>query len=369
VQERVRHFWDKLTLELLKDNRCVSDAMLEEFGVIIELVPVAKVLYNFTRDVEEAIYLCRTVVRWLSAHPAFVDFLYVWGVGGCGKDFLWSLLVSLFGDDDSQYAAGAGGEMMNAMQKTGGNESASPTLMSWMGKRLVCFSELAQKPLDLDSLKPLTEQRGVKKTGRKLYQGPQSFRPTFGLLSTSQWAASITAADDTGAARRLKMWMCTTVFRALPDPNNPNEQLADESLHGAVLRGELAHSLFHLIAPAYQTLDHRICKRGEILPIPARIQEDTEAMFKTAIGFDVTLWLTENTIPVPRLSASPAKELSNKLMVASQLELRDIKAELVKAGATETANGKARMWVWRHPLWSVANPDSTAKLPGLQLKA
>ena len=367
VQELVQSFWDKLTLELRDDNTCISEAMRDDFTVILDQVRVAKVLYSFTKDVDETIYLCRNEARWLSGHEAFVDFLYVWGYGGSGKDFFWSLLAALFGDGDDNYAVGETGEFMIQMKATS-KEGPSPTLMSWMGKRLLCFTEMPQQPLDLDALKPLTEQRGVKKKGRKLYQGPQAFHPTFGLLATSQWPASINAADDTGAARRMKMWMTTQIFKSKPDLNNPSEHLADDDLHRDVLKGVLALSLFHLVAPAYQTLSPLICKRGEILPIPPRIAEDTEKIFTAVGGFDFTGWLTTKTLWVPRAEATVGTVLVDKLVKDTGMEMRTVKQELVKIGVVSTGNGKDRIYVWRHPTWVKETKALTgAPPPGLQL--
>ena len=328
---------------------------------------IARVLYNFTKDVEETIYLCRTIVRWLCGHDSFVDFFYIWGEGGSGKDFLWRVLCSLFNDEEDGYAVGESGDMITDM-KSGFKESASPTLMSWMGKRLITFTEVADKPLDIDAIKPLTEQRGVKKKGRKLYQGPEAFHPTFGMLATSQWPAKIVRPDDSGAARRLKMWMTTQIFKEKPDANNPNHQKADETLHQEVVAGKHALSLFWLVVYAYDTLADGICARGEILPIPQRIRDDTEGVFVATQGVDIATWLKDSCAWCPRGEAAKGKDLLTELCVAACLEQRAAKAALVKAGAVETANGVNRIWVYRHPMWlAEVMPPPGTKLPGLKL--
>ena len=148
------------------------------FENIIETVKIARVLYNFTKDVEETIYLCRTIVRWLCGHDSFVDFFYIWGEGGSGKDFLWRVLCSLFNDEEDGYAVGESGDMITDI-KSGFKESASPTLMSWMGKRLITFTEVADKPLDIDAIKPLTEQRGSRRRAANSTKAPRrSIRPS-----------------------------------------------------------------------------------------------------------------------------------------------------------------------------------------------
>ena len=147
------------------------------------------------------------------------------------------------------------------------------------------------------------------------------------------------------------MWMTTQIFKSAPDLNNPNEQLADDDLHRDVLKGVMALSLFHLVAPAYQTLSPLICKRGEILPIPPRIAEDTTK----------TQW-------VPRAEATVGTVLVGKLVKDTGMEMRTVKQELVKIGVVSTGNGKDRIYVWRHPTWVKETKALTgAPPPGLQL--
>ena len=166
----------------------------------------------------------------------------------------------------------------------------------------------------------------------------------------------------------MKMWMTTQIFKSKPDLNNPSEQLADDGLHRDVLKGMLALCLFHLVAPAYQTLSPLICKRGEILPIPPRIAEDTEKVFSVAQGFDFTGWLTTKTQWVPRAEATVGTVLVDKLVKDTGMEVRTVKQELVKLGVVSTGNGKDRIYVWRHPTWVKETKALTgAPPPGLQL--
>ena len=139
-------------------------------------------------------------------------------------------------------------------------------------------------------------------------------------------------------------------------------------MHSDVLKGVLALSLFHLVAPAYQALSPLICKRGEILPIPSRIAEDTEKVFTVVQGFDFTAWLTTKTQWVPRAEATLGTALIAKLVKDAGMEVKEVKQQLAKLGVVDTPNGKSRIYAWRHPQWVHETKALTgAPPPGLQL--
>jgi hypothetical protein len=240
----------------------------------------------------------------------------------------------------------------------------APLLLSWVGKRLVLFSEMPDQPLNVELLKSLTEQQGATISGRQLYKGEyENFHPTFGMLGLSQHTPTVNKLSDTGLSRRIKPSMTTQEFVVNPDPNNPYQSKADEGLKTRIVAGEFSNDLFWFCATAYMTLGEHICKRQEVLPVPERIEENLQMLFANAqkdVDDDVRDWLVTMTDPVPRNEASGYTEILDACFTwfgpmkkwfkaNGSKDMSLAKASILAVGAKiQPLNGR-RILIWKHP--------------------
>jgi hypothetical protein len=250
---------------------------------------------------------------------------------------------------------------------------------------LVFFTEMPERPVNVELLKSLTEQQGATISGRQLYKGEyENFHPTFGMCGISQHSPTVEKLSDSGLSRRIKPYMTVQEFVVDTDPNNPYQSKADEGLKARVVAGEFSSDLFWFCAMAYKTLGVHICKRQEVLPVPEPIEENLQMIFADAqkdVDTDVRTWLVEMTDPAPRNDASGYNDILNECFrhfapmkkwykVSGQADISRAKAALMAVGAKVQALNGRKLLIWAHPRCDArVSSYGTVGLPGLKLRS
>ena len=249
-------------------------------------------------------------------------------------------------------------------------DGPSPLLLSWMGKRVLVFSEVPEGTLDMDLIKHLTDMMGTKTGGRQLYSGRYDyFHPTWGMFACSNFAPSVRVTQGAaakGSKRRMKMLSTTIEFVSDPNPLNPNQRLKDSRIKQAIFNGDYSHDLFWICALAVQTLDHTVCPGDEIEPIPPRVLEETNNLFPAADP--IREWLVSTYTYCPRAEGVKWQELATNAFNTlgyefSWRQVGDAKTSLQAVGVSTVNLYGRQVAIFAHP------ENEGGAMLGLRLKA
>jgi len=113
-------------------------------------------------------------------------------------------------------------------QKRAASNAATSELARAKGKRFACLQEPSEdEKLNIGLMKELTG--GDKIMARALFKEPIEFKPQFKMILTCNHLPNV-PSDDGGTWRRIRVVEFTSKFKENPDPNNPDEFLADTEL-------------------------------------------------------------------------------------------------------------------------------------------
>ena len=140
--------------------------------------------------------VCATAVTGLTTD----SFTHVWGAPRIGKStILEALFAALGGGGATSYAAAMSPKVLEAV-RTGGGDSADPTLHAARDKRFWFVDEFSKVRAATDLIKALTG--GVTMTTRALYKASVSWTPAATIIATGNDRISV-PDSDTGFAERL----------------------------------------------------------------------------------------------------------------------------------------------------------------------
>lgn len=193
-------------------------------------------------DQPEVIKYLQTLLGYSLLGTAQLDLLIqLYGDDGRnGKDTLLELIYFVLGE---AIASAVSNDVLIA-RKDKAAGSASPHLMSLRGKRLVWCSESKEgERLDAGQVKLLTGG-GILRV-RQLHKSEVSFEQTHLLLLLTNHLPHA-QADDGALWERIRVVKFLERYIENPDPNNPHEHLADDTLKDA-LRKEASGVLAWLV--------------------------------------------------------------------------------------------------------------------------
>jgi P4 family phage/plasmid primase-like protien len=148
---------------------------------------------------------------------------HIWtGTGANGKSKIIELFESAFGDYCCKFP------ITLLTQKRAASNAATSELARAKGKRFACLQEPSEdEKLNIGLMKELTG--GDKIMARALFKEPIEFKPQFKMILTCNHLPNV-PSDDGGTWRRIRVVEFTSKFTDNPDPENPDEFLADREL-------------------------------------------------------------------------------------------------------------------------------------------
>ena len=145
-------------------------------------------------------------------------------------------------------------------------------MASTAGKRFVWASEVPQHAnLHVELIKQFCEQAGAPITARKLYKAPISFRPIGVICATSNFPPEVTHKDDTGYARRARIWQTTQTFST--KPATLTEVKAEPEIKQRITTGYFNPQLLWLVKGLARTLSAELNPSTELEPRPKFMRE------------------------------------------------------------------------------------------------
>ena len=145
----------------------------------------------------------------------------------------------------------------------------------------------------------------------------------------------------------MKVLATTHSWVKKPDPNNPNEHLADDKVAEEVMLGKYALEVFWFVARAFRTLGPELCRRGEILPIPERVVQETELLFsKGTMNVDPLVFINTHCLQELQKDADLAKDVVEAFAKVSGLRTQEASQVLIRAGCKSVAQKGRRVFVF-----------------------
>ena len=227
-----------------------------------------------TKDVDDIAYLCQHFARAFSSFGRLCEALFFYGTSGCGKDALTQLLDTCLGD---LALTGYGGGVPNTYFVKTPNapkrdkESCTPFLAALAGARLCVVPEIPKGELDMDSIKPLTEQQGAKVSARKAHGNSVRENPGFLIIGFSNYSFNIGFDPDGGKLRRFNVYRMRAKFGD-DDGGDETRPEADATIKEKIIAHELSMDFFHVVSPWYRVLECYITNIRRSI----HVQEDTE---------------------------------------------------------------------------------------------
>lgn len=174
---------------------------------------LVKFFLTWTFNLDEAIYFLRNLCRGLFAYARFTEALWVVGAAESGKDLMLAIIQAMAGEEKDGYIAILPFSYVTD-SRSQGRDAHTAFLQECAGARFILVSEVPNRPLTMQLLKPLCEQRGARMASRGLYGDGGGFRPTALPILTSNFTPSLIADEkqDSGATSRVRIminqWKC-----------------------------------------------------------------------------------------------------------------------------------------------------------------
>jgi hypothetical protein len=293
--------------------------------------------------VDDLLYLLQHFVRMLSSHPRMCELLYIHGPRRGGKDVIASLLQAFLGDmDEAGFCAALPGDYFikrDSSSRSRGSEDSTPMIHSVMRSKAVLVPEVPKGITNMEQVKPLCEQQGVKVATRTHNKDPQRTQPGFQIVMFSNHAMDIGLNPDGGQARRVSVMGLTKVYQAGGDEDRPE-------LKELVNSGKFNVQMFHVAKELYPALD----LYSTNIRRPCRIEQETKDVTgELPDGEDPTVAWIHATFEPCVLASRASKEADVKKAVADHFgigKLRDTKNRMIELGfKLECNDGKGHRFV------------------------
>ena len=152
-------------------------------------------------------------------------------------------------------------------------------------------AEVPDRPVSVELLKPLCEQRGAQIASRALFSDPSAFKPSALPIITSNFLPKLMDPSESGTLSHFNVFITRFIWTMYP--STATERLAVTDLADLVLEGCMDDGLTWLAAGFYPCLDES-CLSRNIGPKPPRILADTIECFKrqAEAGVDLQEWVS-----------------------------------------------------------------------------
>ena len=170
--------------------------------------PLVKFFMTWTLNLDETFYILRKICGGFFAFARFTECLWIVGAAESGKDLVLGIIQSLAGEEKDGLTAVLPFTYVTD-SKSQGRDAHSAFLQECAGARFIIVSEVPNRPLTLQVLKPLCEQRGARMASRGLYGDGGGFRPTALPILTSNFTPTLIYNEqhDSGATTRVRLYI------------------------------------------------------------------------------------------------------------------------------------------------------------------
>ena len=144
-------------------------------------------------------------------------------------------------------------------------------------------AQVPDRPVSVELLKPLCEQRGAQIASRALFTDPHAFKPSALPIITSNFLPKLLDPSESGAKTRFNVYLARFIWTK--DPVKASERLANTDIADKVTEGCMDDGFTWLTAGLYQLLDESTLSRN-VGPKPPRLQSDTTECFNLQCDAD-----------------------------------------------------------------------------------
>ena len=209
---------------------------------------------------------------------------------------------------------------------------------SVMRSKAVLVPEVPKGVTDMEKLKPLCEQQGVKVATRTHAADPERVNPKFQIIMFSNSLMDIGPNPDGGQARRVSVMGLTNVHDGSETPDRPD-------LKEYIQNGGMQLQMFHFTKPFYAALT----LYSTNIRRPTRIERETKEVTGGLVedGQETPEQWINNAFGQSTVSAS-AKEKDVKKKFAEHFGLRssEVKNKMIECGfKVEQNDGKGHRFV------------------------
>ena len=205
--------------------------------------------------VDDMLYLLQHFARIMSSHPRMCELLYIHGPKRGGKDVIATLLQTFLGDiDEAGFCVSLPNdyftkrETASSSSRSRASEDSHPMIHSIMKSKATLVPEVPRGITNMELLKPLCEQQGVKIATRTHCQDPKRAQPGFQLLMFSNHPMDIGPIPDGGQTRRVSSMGLTRVFEEGSKEDRPELKMQ-------INAGKYNLQMFHTVKHLYASLD------------------------------------------------------------------------------------------------------------------
>ena len=139
-------------------------------------------------------------------------------------------------------------ESATSSSRARSSEDSHPMIHSVMKSKAALVPEVPRGITNMELLKPLCEQQGVKIATRTHCQDPKRAQPGFQILMFSNHPMDIGPSPDGGEARRVSSMGLTKVFMEGTSEDRPELKLQ-------INAGKFNLQMFHTVKHLYPSLD------------------------------------------------------------------------------------------------------------------
>ena len=289
--------------------------------------------------VDDMLYLLQHFVRMMSSFPRMCELLYIHGPPKAGKDVIAMLLQSFFGDaDGTGCCTTLPRDYFQKGPSTRGAEDSQPMIHSVMRSKAVLVPEVPKGVTDMEKVKPLCEQQGVRIATRTHGADPERVNPKFQIVMFSNHLMDIGENPDGGQARRCSVMGLTNVHNGTETPDRPD-------LKEYINEGHLQLQMFHMTRVFYDALS----LYGTNIRRPTRIERETKQVTGELLEDDQETpeqWIN-NAFEKCSIAESSKETLVKKMFAAHfDVRPREVKNKMIEFGfKVEQNDGKGHRFV------------------------